>query len=269
MVIALVLGCALAGPFGLLMLALLVSLGGAFEFMRTGAAVGAKPVVELLLLAGIGLPVAAWYFGNDPLIFFALAGALIWLATMLTGVVLLSQEPNRQTATRLAFGPLFIVWAPFGIAHLQLLYAAASQTSPLVSGADPALKTIVLLFVTLWVSDSFAFLFGSKFGKRKLIPHISPGKSWFGLLAGMLGAMVVAAAGTYGLGGNLNTGLIFGALIAVLAPLGDLFKSLLKRSLGVKDFGSLIPGHGGLLDRFDVVLFVAPAIYWLLFNPLG
>jgi phosphatidate cytidylyltransferase len=121
-----------------------------------------------------------------------------------------------------------------------------------------------VLFVVLatWVGDSFAYLGGRSFGRHKLAPRISPNKTVEGAITGFAGSILVgivwfAVAGL----GSLVTGAIVGAVIAVSGQVGDLAESMLKRQAGVKDSGALIPGHGGILDRIDALLFAIPASY--------
>jgi phosphatidate cytidylyltransferase len=116
----------------------------------------------------------------------------------------------------------------------------------------------------IWTNDSFAYLGGRFLGKKSLFPRISPKKTWEGTIIGVLFTVVV------GLIISLNTGsatlfwMISAILVAIASILGDLFESLFKRSLNIKDSGKLLPGHGGILDRFDATLFAVPLFYILL-----
>lgn len=122
---------------------------------------------------------------------------------------------------------------------------------------------LLILLVGIWANDTGAYIVGSKFGRRKLFPKLSPKKSWEGFFGGMLFS-VLAVAIVYALqhkGLSLKQDwfvLVIGVLISVFATWGDLFESMLKRNAGVKDSGAIIPGHGGILDRIDSILFVAP-----------
>ncbi|HMC42727.1 MAG TPA: phosphatidate cytidylyltransferase, partial [Acidimicrobiales bacterium] len=112
--------------------------------------------------------------------------------------------------------------------------------------------------------DVVSFLFGSQFGHRPLAPEVSPNKTWEGLIAGMVAAVFFSVL----IVGNVHPwsfkrGLALGLVVAVMAPLGDLCESMIKRDIGVKDMGAVLPGHGGLLDRFDAMLFVLPSVYYL------
>jgi phosphatidate cytidylyltransferase len=123
---------------------------------------------------------------------------------------------------------------------------------------------LLLLVVTVMASDTLAFFVGSALGKRKLAPSISPGKTVEGAVGGLLGgvggALALWAAGMPNVPA-WHAGLL-GAVVAILGMLGDLLESLLKRWAGVKDSGRLFPGHGGMLDRLDSLLFGAPVVYY-------
>lgn len=138
-------------------------------------------------------------------------------------------------------------------------------------GLDSALAGTALVFFPIlltWSSDTFAYFAGRQFGKHKLIPGVSPGKTVEGALGGMLGTVLVAIGymlAMEGSGGPVLTlaeALLLGIGISVIAQAGDLAESLLKRDAGVKDSGALFPGHGGALDRLDSLLFTIPAAYW-------
>ncbi len=123
---------------------------------------------------------------------------------------------------------------------------------------------VILAFVVTWGNDTFAYFTGHAFGRHKLFERISPKKTWEGFAGGAVGS-VVCAVGTRALllRSELSVGLAvaIGLGGALLGPLGDLAESMVKRAAGVKDSGKIIPGHGGLLDRIDALLFVAPWIY--------
>jgi phosphatidate cytidylyltransferase len=112
--------------------------------------------------------------------------------------------------------------------------------------------------------DVGGLFFGSQMGTRPLMPEVSPNKTWEGLIGGMVSAVVVGVFVGFVLHPwTPGKGLVLGAVVAVVAPLGDLCESMVKRDIGVKDMGSILPGHGGVLDRFDAMLFVLPAVYYL------
>lgn len=126
-------------------------------------------------------------------------------------------------------------------------------------------KTIMGVFFIVWTFDSMAYVAGSKFGKHKIHAKISPNKSWEGFISGTVFALIMGCINAWIFKSpSLVHWLIIAALTAIFGTLGDLFESVIKRRLKVKDSGSFLPGHGGLLDRFDSLLFVIPVIYvWL------
>jgi len=119
-------------------------------------------------------------------------------------------------------------------------------------------------FVVIWITDAMAFFMGRKFGRRKLLPHVSPGKTWVGTLSGFFSAMVAGMLLSGWLSLGEWQGALFGAVISVSGQIGDLLESQFKRYAGVKDSGGLLPGHGGFLDRFDSVLLALPLAYYFL-----
>ena len=130
---------------------------------------------------------------------------------------------------------------------------------------------VILIFA--WGSDTFAYLVGCSMGKHKAFPRLSPKKTWEGCVGGLLGASLLGAAYGAIFGsklpdfGSVHPSVVLGItglLAAVLSMFGDLAASGIKRDHSVKDYGKLIPGHGGVLDRFDSVLFTAPAVYFLI-----
>jgi phosphatidate cytidylyltransferase len=142
---------------------------------------------------------------------------------------------------------------PF-IRILAVLYALAAVVALLWLRHQPALgrETIVWIVLCIWATDTGAYVVGRAAGGAKLAPRISPSKTWSGLVGGMAWAAVASAAVGYafGLGETISLAMI-GAGLAVVGQIGDLLESAAKRSAGVKDSGTLIPGHGGLLDRVD------------------
>lgn len=118
---------------------------------------------------------------------------------------------------------------------------------------------VLLFFATMWINDTGAYLSGRAFGKTALFPRISPKKTWEGLIGGVFISLLAAFACAHFLGDGLYLFDIgFVAIIAISGTFGDLVESALKRELGIKDSGKMLPGHGGILDRLDGVLLAAP-----------
>jgi phosphatidate cytidylyltransferase len=123
---------------------------------------------------------------------------------------------------------------------------------------------LVMFFLICWGMDGCALLFGHLIGGPKLSPTISPGKTMSGLAGALLAAALLTALGFWLIHLPVIHGIWIGLLMGLFGQLGDLSKSLVKREVGLKDFGTLVPGHGGVLDRFDNVLFNAPLFYYLM-----
>lgn len=129
---------------------------------------------------------------------------------------------------------------------------------------------LLALFITIWINDSGAYIVGSLMGKRKsgnhkMFPRVSPGKSWEGLIGGMIFALISGFV-FYKVHwiDSLSVALLFALLISIFGTLGDLMESLMKRTIGIKDSGKFMPGHGGVLDRFDSLLLATPVVVLLL-----
>ncbi|MBQ7705698.1 MAG: phosphatidate cytidylyltransferase [Selenomonadaceae bacterium] len=142
--------------------------------------------------------------------------------------------------------------ANFDLAHIQALF-----------NFDTGCKLIWLLFLCTWASDTFAYFIGSAIGSHKIAPSISPNKTVEGVFGSIIGTVFTAVVfGHFLFAFDMTQMLILGLIMAFAATLGDLAESALKRFAGLKDSGFLIPGHGGVLDRFDSILFTTPIFYY-------
>jgi phosphatidate cytidylyltransferase len=149
---------------------------------------------------------------------------------------------------------LMTLWVPFLTSFIALLLARED-------GAWFVMATVALAVT----SDIGAFAFGSRFGRHKLAPSVSPGKTWEGFAGGVLTVLVLAALVTSRVPGfDLSTALVLGVGVAVAGTVGDLAESLVKRDLGVKDLGRIVPGHGGIMDRVDAIVFALPTAHLVL-----
>ena len=182
--------------------------------------------------------------------------AIACLAALLTGR---RAEAVAMLAAPLVLGPAVAAGsAVIGLAGLALLW--------LRTGTGTGWDGVLFVILAVWASDSVAYLAGRALGGAKLAPRISPAKTWSGSLGGLAGAMLVGAAlaallpapADLGPAARIVRGLAAGLLLGLAAQAGDLAESAFKRRCGVKDSGRLIPGHGGLLDRFDGLLAAAP-----------
>jgi phosphatidate cytidylyltransferase len=222
-----------------------IVLVAAYEFQ---APHHAGPAPFALLAAGLTatLPAGA-LVGPDWVLWFTLAGVLI----PLVWVTLRADADTALTDW---------VWAVGGLMYVGLLGAHLVLTRELYDGRDWVLLTVFGTFAV----DTFAYFTGRAFGRRKLAPHISPGKTVEGTLGGLVGGFGAVVGLNYFLGLRLELVLIvpLAALLPLAAVIGDLAESILKRGMHVKDTGHIIPGHGGFLDRLDSLLFTFPVVYY-------
>ena len=155
-------------------------------------------------------------------------------------------------------------FANVGINLLGLLYVSLPMSFLNLISHGPTgydYRRVLALLFLVWSSDIGAYAAGKTFGKHKLAPKISPGKTWEGALGGFLLTLAMGWAMGYLLPElSITYRLVVASVVAVFGPLGDLAESMLKRSVGVKDSGRIMPGHGGLLDRFDAFLFILPVL---------
>lgn len=263
--VLLVTGLAYLGGVAFLFLALAIVVGGLAEYFRLARASGYSPSGVLGTALGAGVVICAYLWGA--------AGSGV-AASAATGVCLLAPwvwrpANGHRGAAATAIGVLYVAFLG---SHMVIL-----RESPGAAGLDYGLGfvAVMLAFVATWCCDTAAYLVGSSFGVHKLAPSISPKKTWEGAVAGVFGAIggvaLVNAIGNSGGGPAEVAGL--GISVAVMAQLGDLLESKIKRGAGYKDSSGIIPGHGGVLDRFDGFLFAAPMVYYFLaaggFGALG
>jgi phosphatidate cytidylyltransferase len=178
----------------------------------------------------------------------------------------------RTAVAGVTLGRLRHVWGVVGFVYIGFLLSAfllLHDLGPKVHIAPFGVASFfnrgawLLLDVAIcvWASDTCAYFAGRSLGRHKLAPALSPNKTVEGALGGLLGALLVGAEFGHWIHLPVTQGVMVGLLAGIFGPLGDLFESALKRELGIKDFGSLMPGHGGVLDRIDSLLFVVPIAY--------
>jgi len=179
-------------------------------------------------------------------------GSAIYLL-MLSGILIFSVEIFRKK-NRSLFNPVISI---FGLVYITIPFMCLNSII-----LFQQFNFIIYIFILIWTCDTMAFFGGKYFGKHKLSP-ISPKKTWEGSAAGFIFTLVASYIIYYFNQDkiSLTDALAFGFIIGIFSQIGDLFESLIKRKLDIKDSSNIIPGHGGVLDRFDSLIFVAPLIF--------
>jgi len=217
----------------------------------------------------------------------------IWWMTLGTAIAFVVTLPNFPVEAQLpvlsALTIALFAWNGFRSPLIQvlpdtaqglfgLIYIAYPLTLiPLLWKQEDGPALVVFLMVCVWAGDIAALYIGRAFGKRKLAPRLSPGKTWLGSVASILGSMLAAGLVIYiadlltargitilHISQPLWQSLLLAAILNIAAQLGDLLESAIKRGAGVKDSGTMLPGHGGILDRIDALLLAAPVLWFIL-----
>jgi len=233
------------GGYVLLATSFLLGCVTVWEFYRGCRAIRIKPSYAVTYLSICGL-YAVNLFANDEKWYMA----WFFLSVLLSLLYLFKIEKHKlEDALATVMGIFYIVFFSF---HIGLV----GQTGQYA-------KLIWIVVLSAMATDTFAYFAGYLFGKHKLCPHISPKKTVEGAIGGSVGSILVC--GVFGwlvFPDVLVHCLILGFLCSIAAEMGDLTASIFKRKMGIKDYGNLIPGHGGILDRFDSYLFTGPIVYY-------
>ena len=270
---AVMLGGMLWGRYSFAALVFIINAGSLYEYLRLikkhqqYTPLQAQTTSRVTLLLGCLFHASVWYALNDA--FVGLMALLIIPFILLVIVTDMMMNTTRKwknallNAGGLVYVSLFLFC--FYVLVAPPFYLGAANTEPWY----PQFASIPLGIVLLvWANDTFAYFAGSLLGKHKIAPETSPKKSWEGFAGGLVFALVTA----YVLSGfyfSLNPvqWMVVASLVVVFGTLGDFFESWLKRQAGVKDSGSLMPGHGGFLDRFDALIFCLPFVtIYLMFS---
>lgn len=233
-------GCLVAGTLPTAVLTAVMSGFCCYEFLQMMKIDGKVPNMGLGVFTAVLLPVSA--LGES-----VYMTAVIFLMVVACGLWYVYSARTRISDVAVTLmGPIY---TGFMLSSIVLLREA-------VPGFAGALLSVGAC-ASLWVSDSFAYLVGRAFGRHKMVPKISPNKSWEGFAGGIVGSvliwLILWATGLYHL--ELWYAVLCGVVVSILGVFGDLIESRIKRGVGVKDSGTLIPGHGGMLDRCDSLIF--------------
>ena len=246
----------LFGGLPLLLILLFCSEVGLFEFYRATKVLPEGKIFSPLsvtgyLLTGVFYFFLFWKNDTEHMLFIAVSLIVI---TMMIYVFTFPKYHADQ-----------IAYCIFGFLYVPLMLSFVYRVRALEHG----IFTVWLIFLASWVCDTCAYLTGMAIGKHKLAPVLSPKKSIEGAIGGILGSVLAGFLYSYFVLEKQMPGTLIGILIvcavgAVVSQTGDLAASAIKRNHEIKDYGHLIPGHGGILDRFDSVIFTAPMIYFLI-----
>ena len=243
--IPIVLGCLYWGGIAFFLLVLAISLVAMFE-LGTMLEEISGPVSKPLLYIFSGCLLLAIYWQKEQII-----PALVFIVFVLIAIVEFL-SPSAQPVRRGGLMLFAFYYGAFLPGHLLLLRSAPQ-----------GLGLLLLVILGTWATDTGAYFIGIRWGRHQLAPRISPNKSVEGALGGLLCATLIVQYVNSRLQLGLLPGWLMGLAIGVAAAFGDLFESALKREAGVKDSGWILPGHGGVLDRIDSLLFTVPVIYYL------
>ncbi|MDQ3956796.1 MAG: phosphatidate cytidylyltransferase [Actinomycetota bacterium] len=236
--------CTLGGRRWFFVLAAVAVLMAAFELLDALVQKDGRPSILLGLAGTLGMLVASYQER------FAFVG--IVLAVTAYAAFLFALRPSRgdRAASDVAWTVLALVWIGGG--------GAGAVSILVMPGGLPLLVASILIVAC---DDIGAYFAGTSFGRHKIAPSISPAKSWEGFAGGIVTALAAGLLFASLLREmTVPTGLALGAIAGLLAPVGDLVESLAKREIGIKDSGRLLPGHGGMLDRLDAIIFCCPAL---------
>ena len=264
-----ILGALCIGYYGYLALLLLITIVGVWEFYSLSRAKEYNPqrgsgIILSLFIYLVGALLGLSFVNgssNDLLVLsiFALCGVVLLVCVILSAEVFRNRAlPIANVATTLA-GAFYVALPIALMAVVPLLLVDHCEWK--------ALYFLFYLFL-VWGNDVFAYLAGVTMGRHKMCERLSPKKSWEGFVGGVLGSLAVGALGAYVLDESYVVWMGLALIVSLSSVVGDLVESMFKRDAGVKDSGNIMPGHGGILDRFDAFILSAPFafVYLLIVN---
>ena len=247
------LGCLLWNYYSFSVFFFVVAMMGLYEFYQLSEKLNSKPYKITGFVLGTLIYFSFVELFSILWVFVLLSPFIIFLMALFT-----KRENPIQNALFTMAGIIYSV-LPFGLLHkLVIINSGEVDFAPF----NPYM--LFCIIVLIWSNDTFAYLGGSLFGKHKMIERISPGKTWEGTIFGVVLTFGLACIiGKY-FQENITLWIILGVVVPILATVGDLVESTIKRQAGIKDTGSIMPGHGGILDRFDSLIFVSPFVFVIL-----
>ncbi|HJV99743.1 MAG TPA: phosphatidate cytidylyltransferase [Arthrobacter sp.] len=256
-----VLGGLLFLPLGFVAVTTTFAIFGVWEVFRALEANGTRMPIVPVMTGTVAMPFAAYFGGLESLLF----------AMLLSSVAVLlwrSIESAAGSANSIFAGVFTLGWVPFFISFAALPLHAAGGVTPLglwPGGAVPQGAWQVAVMLLLVVSnDTFGYLVGASLGKHPMAPKISPKKSWEGFAGSIAGAMLIGVlASIFLLDKPWWVGAVMAVAVVAASTAGDLAESMVKRELGIKDMSSILPGHGGVMDRLDSIVFACPVAFVL------
>lgn len=256
--VSILLGAILAAWWTWALLALLISIGISVEIAKLFKKIGIHEVIPILPISTglIFLGAFSFFIGAE---IYVISFSVWILGLMLPFIQRLWTKQSLQNAIATSIAAIYVGF-PFGMSAL-LLYTASN--SPLgesgIFNQQAFPYVLISLFILLWSFDSFAYITGSLFGKHKILPAISPKKSWEGFFGGLILSIGIAfiLMQTWGIL-SIEKWIGLCIIVAIFGSIGDFLESKIKRIAQVKDSGNIIPGHGGLFDRFDSFLMIVP-----------
>ena len=222
------------------------------EFYSIMEKKGAKPLRWLGM--GSTVFIADYYYVQPILTTHQMLGIIIFIVLVTSFLELFSGNKNPSLNIASTFAGILFVPVLLGTSIDIRQYDLLMSTN-----------LTFALVISVWACDSAAFIFGTSFGTKKIMPSVSPKKSWVGSLSGLIASLLVfyffQKQGLLGSFFEMKDALVIGLICGVIGQLGDFTESMLKRDVGIKDSGSLLAGHGGVLDRFDSLIFAFPSAY--------
>jgi phosphatidate cytidylyltransferase len=257
--LVLVIGSMLFFPVAFVVVATAFACFGVWEVNRAIASKGIKAPITPVMVGALAMPVSAYFAGAEGLLFALVASAgatVLWRS--------LDAEPGAVKS--ILAGVFSLMWIPFLLSFVFLMMRG--EQGPVLgltldlANISPGVFEVLIMLLLVVANDTFGYLVGVIFGKHPMAPKISPKKSWEGFAGSLGGATLVAIPATmFLLDQQWWVGLALAIGLVLAGTGGDFAESMVKRELGVKDMSNLLPGHGGVMDRLDSILFAAPVAY--------